>query len=143
MRIRDVLEVKGSRVHSIDPDHTVLDAVAILVQQGIGALLVQDGAGSVCGIISERDVLRECLRRGAELGRIPVREVMTRDLVVCVPEDAVDYAMGIVTKNRVRHLPVLDGARVAGMVSIGDLVKASLEEAEYENRYLKEDIQGR
>lgn len=143
MKIRDVLEVKGSRVHSISPDQTLLDAVATLVEHGIGALLVQDAANVVCGIISERDLLRECLRHGAELGRIPIREVMTRDLVVCVPDDAVDYAMGIVTKNRVRHLPVLDGARVVGMVSIGDLVKASLEEVEYENRYLKEYIQGR
>lgn len=143
MKVRDVLKVKGSQVYSIGPDQTVLDAVAILIQHQIGALLVRDDTGTVSGIISERDVLRECLHRSGDLGRIPVREVMTRDLVVCEPDDAVDYAMGIVTKNRVRHLPIMDADGVAGIISIGDLVKAGLEEAEYENRYLKEYIQSR
>lgn len=143
MKVRDILQAKGSHVYSVRPDQTVLDAVAILTEHRIGALLVRDAADAVCGIISERDVLRECLHRSGELARIPVREAMTRDLVVCVPSDEVDYAMGIVTKNRVRHLPVMEGERVAGMISIGDLVKASLDEAEYENRYLKEYIHGR
>ena len=143
MKVRDILEVKGSQVYSIQPDQTILDAVAILMQHRIGALLVRDATGTVCGLISERDVLRECLHRSAELGRIPIREAMTKNLVVCVPDDGIDYAMGIVTKNRVRHLPIMDGDRVLGLISIGDLVKASLEETEYENRYLKEYIQGR
>jgi len=143
MKVRDILEVKGSQVYSIQPDQTILDAVAILMQHRIGALLVRDATGTVCGLISERDVLRECLHRSAELGRIPIREAMTKNLVVCVPDDGIDYAMGIVTKNRVRHLPIMDGDRVLGLISIGDLVKASLEETEYENRYLKEYIQAR
>jgi CBS domain-containing protein len=143
MKVRDILKVKGPQVHSIRPDQTLLDAVGMLMQHRIGALLVRDATGAVCGIISERDVLGACLNRSADLGRIPVREAMTRDLVVCVLDDGLDYAMGIVTKNRVRHLPIMDGDRVAGIVSIGDLVKAGLEEAEYENRYLKEYIQGR
>ena len=143
MKVRDILAIKGPQVHTIDPDRTVLEAVALLVQHGIGALLVRDGRGVVVGIITERDVLRECRDRSPALDRIRVAEVMTKDLVICVPEDEVDYAMGIVTKNRVRHLPVMDADRVAGMISIGDLVKASLEAAEYENRYLREYIQGR
>lgn len=142
MKVQDILDVKGSQVHSIEADRTVLDAVAVLVEHRIGALLVRDDGGAVVGIISERDVLRECLHGSAELGRIRIADVMTRDLVVCVPADEVDYAMGIVTKNRVRHLPVMDGDRVAGMISIGDLVKASLDAVEYENRYLREYIQG-
>jgi CBS domain-containing protein len=143
MKVGDILKVKGSQVHSIGPDQSVLDAVALLNQHRIGALLVRDAAGAVVGLISERDVLRECLHRSTELGRIAVDDAMTRDLVVCVPDDDVDYAMGIVTKNRVRHLPVMDGDQVAGMISIGDLVKACLDEAQYENRYLKEYIAGR
>jgi CBS domain-containing protein len=143
MKVRDVLQAKGSQVYSIGSDQTVLDAVAVLMQHRIGALLVRDAAGAVAGIISERDVLRECLHRSADLGRILVRDAMTRELVVCVPDDDVDYAMGIVTKNRVRHLPVMDGDGVAGMISIGDLVKANLDEVEYENRYLKEYITSR
>lgn len=143
MTIGDILKTKGSTVHTIGTDNTVLDAVARLVEYRIGALLVHDAQGAVAGIISERDILRECLHRSAELGQRRVGEVMTRDLVVCVPDDDLDYAMGIVTKNRMRHLPVMDGDRLAGMVSIGDLVKASLEAAEYENRYLKEYIGAR
>jgi CBS domain-containing protein len=143
MTLRDILKVKGSQVHSIGGDQSVLEAVAVLVGYRIGALLVRDSAGAAVGIISERDVLHECLDRGAELGRIPVRDVMTHDLIVCVLDDDLDYAMGIVTKNRVRHLPVMDDGRVVGMISIGDLVKANLDEAQYENRYLREYIAGR
>jgi CBS domain-containing protein len=143
MTLRDILRSKGSRVYTIGPDQTVLEAVALLVEHRIGALLVQDGAGAVAGIISERDVLRECQHHGAELGRIAVREVMTPELIVCAPGDDVEHAMGLVTKHRVRHLPVMDGGEVAGMISIGDLVKACLDEAQYENRFLKDYITGR
>lgn len=142
MKVRDILRDKGSQVYSIGPDQTVLDAVAVLMEHRVGALLVRDARGAVAGVISERDVLRECLHRSAQLGRIPVREAMTADVIVCVPDDDLDYAMGIMTKNRVRHLPVMDGDRLAGMLSIGDLVKACLDEAQYENRYLKEYIAG-
>lgn len=143
MKVREILDVKGRQVHSIGPDQSVLDAVASLMEHRIGALLVRDATGAVVGLISERDVLRECLHRGAALATIPVREAMTRDLIVCVPDDEIDYAMGIVTDRRVRHLPVMDGEAVAGMISIGDLVKASLDAAQYENRYLREYITAR
>jgi CBS domain-containing protein len=143
MKVREILAIKGEHVHTIEPERTIHDAVALLVEHGIGALLVRDTAGTVAGIISERDVLRVCRERSGALGAIRVADVMTRDLIVCVPDDDVDYAMGIVTKNRVRHLPVMDGERVAGMISIGDLVKARLDAAEYENRYLREYIEAR
>jgi len=113
------------------------------VQFHVGALLVLDDDGHPVGIISERDVLRECLHHGVDLGRVRVAEVMTRDLVVCALDDDVEHAMGLVTANRVRHLPVIESGQVAGMISIGDLVKANLDEAQFENRYLKEYIAGR
>jgi len=143
MKVREILAIKGEHVHTIEPERTILDAVALLVEHGIGALLVRDAAGTVAGIISERDVLRVSRDRSGALGTLRVADVMTRDLIVCVPDDDVDYAMGIVTKNRVRHLPVMDDGRVAGMISIGDLVKARLDAAEYENRYLREYIEAR
>ena len=143
MTLRDILKVKGSQVHSIAPDQTVLQAVALLVEHRIGALLVRDAAGATVGIVSERDVLRECLHYGVELGHVRVDAIMTRDLVVCALDDDVEHAMALVTKNRVRHLPVVEGGGVAGMISIGDLVKANLDEAQFENRYLKEYIAGR
>ena len=143
MKVREILAIKGEQIHTIEPERTILDAVTLLVEHGIGALLVRDAAGAVAGIISERDVLRVSRDRSGVLGTIRVADVMTRDLIVCVPDDDVDYAMGIVTKNRVRHLPVMDDGRVAGMISIGDLVKARLDAAEYENRYLREYIEAR
>ena len=143
MKIREILAVKGEQVHTIGPDRSILDAVTLLVEHGIGALLVRAADGAVAGIVSERDVLRVCRDRGAALGTIRIADVMTRELIVCVPDDDIDYAMGIVTKNRVRHLPVMEGGRVAGMISIGDLVKARLDAAEYENRYLREYIEAR
>ena len=143
MTLRDILKVKGSHVHAIAPHDTVLDAVARLMEHRIGALLVLDAGGVVAGIITERDVLRECQHRSATLGGIQVGEVMTRDLVLCRLDDGVEHAMELVTKNRVRHLPVMDGGRVAGMISIGDLVKATLDAARDENQHLKEYITAR
>jgi CBS domain-containing protein len=143
MKIRDILERKGADVHAIGADNVVLEAVARLVELRIGALLVRDAQGAVAGLISERDVLRECRHRSAELGTRRVGDVMTRDLVVCACDDDIDHAMAVMTTKRIRHLPVMDGDRVAGMVSIGDLVKACLEETEYENRCLKDYIVAR
>jgi CBS domain-containing protein len=104
---------------------------------------VLDDDGHPLGIISERDVLRECHRREGQLGQVAVREIMTRDLIIGVPDDDLDYTMGIMTTNRIRHLPIVDGGRIAGLISIGDVVKACLEETAYENRYLKEYITAR
>lgn len=143
MKLRDILQIKGPQVYSIGPDQSVLDAVAVLMQHRVGALLVRDDRGGVVGVLSERDVLRECLHHSAELDRIPVRDAMTANVIVCVPEDGIDYAMGVMTKNRIRHLPVMEGSRLAGLISIGDLVKASLDEAQYENRYLRDYISAR
>ena len=145
MKVRDILKVKGSQLYTIGPDQTVLDAVAILMQHRIGALLVRDATGTVSGIISQRDVLRECLHRSADLGRIPVREVMTRDLVVCVPDDDVDYAMELRTKKPgppTHRSWTRTGWRLRSPIGANP-VKAGLEEAEYENRYLKDTSKAR
>jgi CBS domain-containing protein len=143
MTLRDILKVKGSQMYTVGPDQSVHDAVMVLMQYRVGALLVQDAQGKPLGIISERDVLRECLDRSGELPSIPVREAMTKDLIIGLPDDEIRYTMGIMTKNRIRHLPVMDGGRVVGMVSIGDVVKTTLDETEYENHYLREYIQAR
>ncbi len=140
MKLRDVLRVKGSHVFTIGPDHTVQDAVRVLMQHRVGALLVVDWQGTALGIITERDVLRECQNRREQLDTLPVRDAMTRDLILGLPDDDINYTMGIMTQNRVRHLPVIDDGTIAGMISIGDMVKACLEETEYENRYLREYI---
>ena len=143
MKLRDILQVKGSHVYTVRPEQTVQEAVALLVQHRIGALLAQDAHGRTVGIISERDVLRECVDRSDQLAQIKVRDAMTKDLTVGLPEHDIDYTMSVMTEKRIRHLPVMDRGRLLGMISIGDVVKASLEETAYENRYLKEYIQAR
>lgn len=141
MKVRDLLQVKGTAVMSTHLEATLYDALAALVNNRIGSLVVLDDAGKVAGIITERDLLRECLLRGEQLKDLQVRDVMTTHLIIGVPEDQVSYIMGIMTQNRIRHLPIMDGQRLEGMISIGDVVKAQLEETEFENRYLKEYIQ--
>jgi CBS domain-containing protein len=143
MKVRDVLAAKGSQVHTVGPDQTVQEAVALLMRHRIGALLVVDGSGQPVGILSERDVLRECHRGEGRLGALLVREAMTRDLVVGAPDDELTHAMATMTERRVRHLPILAQGRVAGLVSIGDVVKACLEETAHENRFLRDYIQAR
>ena len=143
MTLRDILQVKGSQVYTVHPDQTVQDAVGILMERRVGALLVVDAQGSGVGLISERDILRECHHRGDQLGRIPVREAMSRDLIIVLADDDIGHAMSLMTNNRVRHLPVMDGGALAGLVSIGDVVKAMIDETAHENRYLKEYMFGR
>ncbi|HXG21121.1 MAG TPA: CBS domain-containing protein [Methylomirabilota bacterium] len=141
MKVRDLLQVKGSAVITIHPQATLYDALTALVHHRIGSLVVLDDAGKVAGIITERDLLRECLTRGEQLKALQVRDVMTTHLIIGVPEDQIGYVMGIMTQNRIRRLPIMQGQHLEGLISIGDVVKAQLEETEFENRYLKEYIQ--
>ena len=143
MKVRDILLAKGDQVFTVFPHESVQDVVRVLMAHRIGALLVVDAHGQMAGIITERDVLRECLCGADRLGQITVSEAMTTDLVVGLPDDSVDDAMTAMTRHRVRHLPILDDARVVGLISIGDVVRCSLDETVYENGFLHEYIHGR
>jgi CBS domain-containing protein len=142
MNVRDILARKSSNtVRSIGPERTVEEAVARLVEHNIGSLVVMEG-GRPVGILTERDILR-CYADGMGQAETRVSEVMTRDLIVGEAEDTIDYVMGIMTRNRIRHLPIIGpGDRVVGMVSIGDVVESQLRETIYENRHLREYISG-
>jgi CBS domain-containing protein len=142
MRVSDILRKKGSEVVTIDPHHTVHDAIRSLVRNNIGALLVTDPDGRLVGIFTERDILREAALHSDRLEETVVGDVMTRNVVIGVPEDPIEYVMGIMTQNRIRHLPVMDGEELAGIVSIGDVVNAHVQETEFENRLLKDYIHG-
>src|SRR3989338_10678148 len=109
MLLKEILAQKGSKVWSIKANQAVRDAVEVLVNQTIGALLVFDEKGEIVGIISERDIMRECYQNQGGWQSAPVSKVMTKNLVIGTPEDPVDYIMGIMTQNRVRHIPVLEG----------------------------------
>ncbi len=151
MRVTDILRQKGSDVVTIAVDKTVHDAICKLNEHGIGALIVTGESGEISGIISERDIMRECGERCAPLedpaqghGACPglVKDVMTKDLIIGVPDDDLNYVMAVMTKNKIRHLPILEGGKLAGIISIGDVVNAHVEESDYENRLLKDYIHG-
>ncbi len=151
MRIADILRKKGSSVVTIEADKTVHDAIGILNERHIGAVVVTGQGGSVLGILSERDVLRQCGERCGSLASRPqagedgptlVRDLMTTDLIIGVPDDDIRYVMGIMTKNKIRHLPILDDSKLVGIISIGDVVSASIEETDFENRMLTDYVHG-
>ncbi|MCL7971105.1 MAG: CBS domain-containing protein [marine benthic group bacterium] len=141
MRISDVLERKGGEVVTVPPDGSVHAAMKVLVGNNVGSVIVVDGESPV-GILTERDVLRLGAADPASLTGTRVSDAMTRDLVVATPGDLVEYAAGVMTSNRIRHLPIIDGGRLVGVLSIGDVVKAMKQEKEVENRYLRDYIQG-
>jgi CBS domain-containing protein len=152
MRIRDILREKGTEVVVIEAGQTIHEAIGRLNEHSIGALVVTGEGGKTIGIITERDILRECgghcirlhKSRAREQTTCPslVQDAMTKNLVIGVLDDDLDYVMGIMTKNRIRHLPILDGGNLAGIISIGDVVNAHLTEKVFENRMLKDYIQG-
>jgi CBS domain-containing protein len=143
MKVRDILSVKGDQVYTVSPHQTMQDVVRVLMAHRIGAALVVDDEGQTVGIITERDVLRECLDGADRLAGIPVREAMTRDLIIGTTVSDIDEAMAIMTSHRIRHLPIIENGQLAGMISIGDVVKAALDETAFENGFLREYIQGR
>ena len=145
MNVRSILERKGSHVATIGVDDTVANAAARLRDGEIGALVVTDDGTTITGIVSERDLVRAIASHGASaLGR-SVGSVMTREVVTCGPADSIEHLMALMTDRRIRHVPVVsDSARLAGIVSIGDVVKARLAELRDENQTLADYLyQGR
>lgn len=136
MLVSQILKAKGDRVLSATPDETVADVARRLDEEGVGSLLVMDG-DKVAGIVSERDIVRELARVGAAALNAPVRACMTTDVIVARPNETVDQLLGRMTDRRVRHLPVLSGGKVCGVVSIGDLVKHKISEVEAEAQRLQ------
>ena len=129
--VRHLLEAKASEVYSIGPDAPMIDAIRLMAEKRIGALLVLDG-GRLAGIVSERDYARKIILQGRSSKTAAVREVMTTDLRTVGPEDTAEHCMELVIDQRVRHLPVVADGRVLGVVSIGDLVKAVIEDQQAE-----------
>jgi len=141
--VKEILEEKGREVVSVKPDSSIYDAVLAMVDHHIGAVLVIAEDSKLVGIFTERDVLNQCVLRCEELKGTRVDSVMTTDLIIGFLDDDVDYLMGIMTSNKIRHLPILEDERVSGVISIGDLVKSRLEKTEFENHYLKDYIMGK
>jgi CBS domain-containing protein len=137
--LKQLLNAKGHHVHSIRPDAKVIEALQLMAQKDIGALLVTD-SGRVVGILSERDYARKVILQGKSSHDIPVREIMTSGVVTVDPSKSIEDCMALMTQRRIRHLPVCEGDKLVGIVSIGDLVKEVIAEQEQTIRQLESYI---
>ena len=141
-KVKDLLRTKGRPVITIGPNETIVTAVQKLVANNIGALPVCDVEGTVVGILSERDLLKECSQRSGPSGGTKVKDVMTKDVVIGIPEDDLGYVMDIMTQKGIRHLPIMVEAKLEGIISMRDVVDAQLEESKATARFLSDYISG-
>jgi len=130
-RVRHLLEAKAPEVFAIGPDAPVVDAIRLMAEKGIGAVVVIQ-AGQLVGILSERDYARKIVLQGRSSGETPVRDIMSSQVTTVHLDDSVEHCMQLVTNRRIRHLPVLENDAVLGVVSIGDLVKAVIADQQVE-----------
>jgi CBS domain-containing protein len=137
--ISEILALKGNEIVSVPPQCTVQEAIARMVEKDISSVVVMEG-GTMVGLLTARDVLHALHQRGCDLGRLPVVEVMVTEPIIGNPEDTVDYVRGVMTENRITHLPVMEGERLLGIISFHDVARACLSEAKLENRLLKRYI---
>jgi CBS domain-containing protein len=136
MLIGTILQSKGNSVATVTPDATVRELLAVLAQHNIGAVVVSEDGETIAGIVSERDVVRHLHERGVELLGMPVATIMTTEVLTCGPGANADDLRRTMTDHRIRHLPVLRDGKLAGIVSIGDVVKSAIEQLESERAHL-------
>lgn len=142
MQVQAILNAKGADVVTIEPSATVKELAALLKERKFGAIVVSQSGKSIEGIVSERDIVHKLTDFGPKFLNVRVKEIMTRDVLTCSPNDSVDDCMEMMTGRRVRHLPVVHDGKLAGLVSIGDIVKAKIEEIRVEAESLKQYIVG-
>jgi len=144
MKAKDILDVKGRKIFSISEMATVFDAVDELTKYQIGLLIVKNAAGTIVGVISERDIVKKWIHQKKEPITMIVRNVMTQRevLVAAAEEDDIQTIMNVMTEKRIRHVPIFRGMELTGIISIGDIVKNLLEIKEYEIRTLIEYVSG-
>ncbi len=142
MKVKDILSIKGPQVFTIGENMSISTAIELLANNKIGVLLALSDDGKICGIISERDIIREFANSHVETFNKRIADVMTRQVIFVEPDDEIEYVEKVFTQNKIRHLPVLQEKRLVGLISIGDVVKAALNETKTENKYLMEYIGG-
>lgn len=140
MKVENILSAKGVEVFSVRQDASVSEAVSVLNDKNIGAVIVVNGDEDVVGILSERDVVRRLGSKGSAVMSMPVSECMTPSPYTCSPSSTIDELMEEMTDKRIRHLPVMNDGRIVGVVSIGDVVKRKIDLAEREAKALKDYI---
>lgn len=143
MKIKDLLKKKGPEVFTIGIDKSLKDAISTLVSNNVGSLLVINNEGKIEGIITERDILRQSEKDPHSFQDVTVKESMTTNIIFIEDEDNIEYAQGIISNNRIRHLPVLNSKKVlVGLISIGDIIHTQSLMVKAENKYLRDYIDG-
>lgn len=142
MKVKDILKEKGPHVFTVGDELNVSKACEIMVNNNIGSLLVLNEGGKICGIFTERDILKLTHKYPANFGEIIIRDVMTKEVLIAEPEDDIGYVESIMTQNRIRHLPIVQNKVLVGMITIGDVVKSLLQESRADNKYLFDYISG-
>jgi len=140
MLAKDILNSKQRDPITVKASASIPTAMDLLITNAIGCLLVLGDRGELIGILSDKDIFRHVHKRPKDFQSATVRELMSTDLIVGVADDEVGYLAGIMTNNRIRHIPIVEGRNLAGLISIGDIVKIQLEDIRIENRYLREYI---
>jgi CBS domain-containing protein len=143
MKVKDLLANKGHDVATISQGRSVADALALLKERGIGALIVTGATAPFVGIFSERDAVRALATRGAAALEETVAQLMSKDVMTCDETTSVTTLMGLMTERRIRHIPVVQDGKLAGMISIGDVVKARFDELEHEKKDLLDYVSAR
>lgn len=143
MKAKDILAAKGSSVITIHEEKLLVDAMSLFFSNRIGSLIVVDDDGKIQGIVAPNDVLKAVYNHAETVTSLKVGDVMTRNVIAATVDDDIEYLLAIITENRIRHIPVLSANKLAGIVSIGDVVKARLNVQDVENRYLKDYIEGK
>lgn len=138
MTVEAILKNKGRNVFTIRPEHSVADAAALMSSKRVGVAVICDAKGRLLGVVSERDIVSGITQYGKGLMEMPVRNIMSSPVVTCASGDSVKKIMEVMTERRIRHLPVVDGEELLGMVSIGDAVNFRLHEAQMETAVLRD-----
>ena len=137
--VKQLLQAKGHDIWSVGPEDSVYDAIELMANKGVGALVVMEG-DSLVGVLSERDYARKVVLQGRSSKGTKIKEIMTSRVVYARPEQTVEECMALMTDKRIRHLPVMDGDELLGVISIGDLVKSIIEEQQHVIEQLEQYI---
>lgn len=141
MLVSDILTTKarGDEIFSVEPSCPIPEAVAKMVEHDIGSLVVRNG-GAMVGLLTERDLIRGMQAKGCDLAKLAVADIMIAEPIIGAPSDTVDYVRGVMTENRISHLPVMEGETLIGIISFHDVARACMSEAKLENTLLKRYI---
>ena len=142
MQVKDLMPQKEAPI-TISPDQSFQDGMKLMADHRIGSLLVVDESQNPVGIITEHDIFRLAYEHSSDIRRYKISDYMTQDLIIGLPDDDIEYIANVITQKRIRHIPIMDeNKKLCGILSIGDILKTKLEQAEIDTRYLREYIQG-